>query len=95
MITCKVRAEIRTAFHNEKIEIGARTVNGVLMPAKSWVKRYYHAEVDGIPCMIRSREENKIPEDLKKGQMVIVSFSKLEVDSDVSQIWATSIELVK
>ena len=95
MITCKVKAEIRTDFHDETISLNARSVNGVMMPAKSWRKRYYHAEVDGVPCMIRAREEVSIPENLKKGQTVIVGFSKLDVDSDVSQIWASSLELVK
>lgn len=95
MITVKVQAEIRTEFYDEQISLPAKTVNGVQVAPRSWRKRYYHAEVNGVPCMIRLREGVPAPENLKKGQIVTVGFSRLELENDVSQIWATSIEVSK
>lgn len=95
MVIFKQKAEIRGVFHDETINMQARTVNGVNMPAKTWRKRYYHAEMNDTPCMLRFREEVGAPVDLVKGSLVDVSFGKVEIESDVSQIHVVELMVVK
>jgi len=95
MVTITVNAEIRRALVNEKISLPARTKNGVQMPASEFLKRYYNAEVNGEPCVLRIRDNVKIPEDLQKGQMVEVDFNTVAVDSDTSQINVLAIRPIK
>lgn len=86
MVVFKTRAEIRSAFHDETINMQARTVNGVLMPSKTWRKRYYHCEINDTPAMLRFRDEVIVNAEFKKGTFVEVSFGKVEIESDVSQV---------
>jgi len=95
-VVFNTRAEIRGAFHDELISIGARTVNGVARPAVEFRKRFFPAEINDSPCMLRIRDEKLIvPADLKKGDMVEVQFTACEVESDVTQVHCMSIERVK
>lgn len=95
MVLFTAKAEILTKFHNEQVEIGARTVNGTNLPARKWWKRYYHAIVNDTPCMLRFREEVPVQADLVRGALVEVTFAKVEVENDVSQIHCTSLNLIK
>jgi len=90
------KAEIRGVFHDELIQIRARTVNGENRPATEFRKRYFPAEINDAPCMLRIRDEKiSVPSDLKKGDMVDIQFLSCEVESDVSQVYCVSIERSK
>ena len=94
MVTVTVRAEIRRAFVNEPVKIGARTKNGVQLAAMEFNKQYYNAEVGGEPCMLRVRDTLEIDRTLQKGQIVDVDFTTLSVESDTSQIHVVAIRVV-
>lgn len=95
-VVFNVRAEIRGVFHDELIQIRARTVNGEARPATEFRKRFFPAEVNDSPCMLRIRDEKiSVPSDLKKGDFVDVQFVSCEVESDVTQIYCVSIEKAK
>ena len=85
MVTITVQAEIRRAMVNELIKLNARTKDGVQMPASEFRKKYYNAEVNGEPCLLRFRDNIVVPEDLQKGQLVEVDFNTVSVESDTSQ----------
>lgn len=95
MVVFTCVAEIRASFHNEQINLEARTVGGVVKPAFSFKKRFYNAEIEGQPALIRFRDNVQAPEDLVKGQLVKVQFTAVEVDGDVTNIFAQQIEPVK
>lgn len=88
MIIFKAKAEIRAPYFEEEIKLEARTVNGVLKPAFAFWKRYYNAEIDGSPCMLRFRDGAKVQKDLKKGDLVDITFNAVEIDNDTSNIFA-------
>ncbi len=91
MVLHKATAEIRRPFTNELIKIPARTKGGVALPAMEFSKRYYNAEIDGEPCMLRVRDNITVPVDLVKGALVSIEFATCEIEGDVSQIYVTSI----
>lgn len=97
MVKFFARAEIRHAFVDELVNIPARTKDGRQLPAMSFQKRYYNAEIDGEPVLLRVRDDvaEKVPRNLVKGDDVSVSFSTVEVEGDVSQIYVLGIEKAK
>ena len=95
MVTITVQAEIRRAFVNEKIELPARTKDGVARPAMTFQKQYYNAEINGEPCMLRVRDTMEIDRTFQKGAVVEVDFNTVSVESDTSQINIIAIRPVK
>lgn len=90
------KAEIRGGFHDELVQIRARTVNGENRPATEFRKRYIPAEINESPCMLRIRDEKIIvPSDLKKGDLVEVQYVSCEVESDVTQVYCVAIDRAK
>lgn len=90
------KAEVRGVYHDELIQIRARTVNGENRPATEFRKRYFPAEINDSPCMLRIRDDKiVVPSDLKKGDWVEVQFISCEVESDVTQVYCVSIDRAK
>jgi hypothetical protein len=94
MVVIKQVAEIRGDFHDELISLEARTVGGVQKPAFSFKKRFYNAEIDGQPCLIRFRDNVTVYPGFKKGDQVEVQFTTLEVEGDVSNLFAVKVDPV-
>jgi hypothetical protein len=95
MVVFDAIAEIRGDFHNEQINLEARTVGGVQKPAFSFKKRFYPCEINDQPALLRFRDNVTVSEEFKKGQMVKVSFSAVEVEGDVTNVFALKLEPVK
>jgi len=96
MVVFKAKCEVRAAFHDEVISLEARTVGGVSKPAVTFSKRFYNVEIDGQPALVRFRDNvTGYPKDLQKGQMISVSFTSVEVDGDVTNVFAQHCELIK
>lgn len=90
------KAEIRGSWHDELVQMKAGTFNGVARPASEYRKRYYPAEINEAPCMLRFKDEKLIvPTDFKKGDIVEVQFVACEVEKDVTQVYCVALDRPK
>lgn len=86
-------AEIRKSFVNELVKIPARTKNGQKLDAMEFNKRYYNAEIEGEPCLLRVRDSVMVNTEFKRGDIVTVFFGTCEVEGDVSQVYVSDLQL--